>query len=44
MTVTVKDGEDKKADKPETPVSPTEGNHSVDDKLTNQIHLLNQRQ
>ena len=32
LTVTVKDGEDKKADKPETPVSPTEGNHSVDDK------------
>lgn len=32
LTVTVKDGKDKKADKPETPVSPTEGNHSVDDK------------
>lgn len=32
LTVTVKDGGDKKADKPETPVSPTEGNHSVDDK------------
>ena len=29
LTVTVKDGEDKK---PETPVSPTEGNHSVDNK------------
>ena len=32
LSVTVKDGENKKADKPETPVSPTEGNHSVDDK------------
>lgn len=32
LTVTVKDGEDKKADKSETPVSPTEGNLSFDDK------------
>lgn len=32
LTVTVKDGEDKKADKSETPVKPTDGNHSSDDK------------
>lgn len=32
LTVTVKDGEDKKSDKSETPVNPTDGNHSSDDK------------
>ena len=32
--LTVKDGEDKKADKSETPVNPTDGNHSSDDKTS----------
>jgi len=32
IELVLKDGEDKKSDKSETPVNPTEGNHSVDDK------------
>lgn len=32
--LTVKDDEDKKTDKSETPVNPTDGNHSSDDKTS----------
>ena len=32
--LTVKDDEDKKTDKSETPVNPTDGNHSSDDRTS----------